>query len=182
MVVQPLHLLYMSQGVDFCWGTYIFCLIEKFSKKNWECYTRSGEKKGWVNSSFITHGTFLLPHSWLSSCDEIKIPHSRLRRSWGIFFSSRLLSHSWGSKNVPFVIHEELFFPHSSLRDSWGKNPSLFLSRPGMAHIRMSASLAQLLKIHKMLLTKVIAHMSFRYFFGITSLGHVPQCLRVGAA
>ena len=134
MVVQPLHLLYMSQGVDFCWGAYIFCLIEKFSKKNWECYTRSGEKKGWVNSSFITHGTFLLPHSWLSSCDEIKIPHSRLRRSWGIFFSSRLLSHSWGSKNVPFVIHEELFFPHSSLRDSWGKNPSLFLSRPGMAH------------------------------------------------
>ena len=133
MIVRPLHLLYMSQGVDFCWGAYIFCLIEKFSKKNWECYTRSGEKKGWVNSSFITHGTFLLPHSWLSSCDEIKIPHSRLRRSWGIFFSSRLLSHLWGSKNVPFVIHEELFFPHSSLRDSWGKNPSLFLSRPGMA-------------------------------------------------
>ena len=25
MVVQPLHLLYMSQGVDFCWGAYIFC-------------------------------------------------------------------------------------------------------------------------------------------------------------
>ena len=126
---------------------------------------------GKINSSWITNGTFLLPHEWLS----------RLRCSWGIFFSSRLLSHSWGSKNVPFVIHEELFFPHSSLRDSWGKNPSLFLSRPGMAHIRMSASLAQLLKIHKMLLTKVIAHMSFRYFFGITSLGHVPQCLLVGA-
>ena len=46
MVVQPLHLLYMSQGVDFCWGAYIFCLIEKFSKKNWECNTRSEEKKG----------------------------------------------------------------------------------------------------------------------------------------
>ena len=140
------------------------------------------------NPIFVTQGTStfpcasqFFPHLWLSSCDRIKIPHSRLRRSWGIFFSSRLLSHSWGSKNVPFVIHEELFFPHSSLRDSWGKNPSLFLSRPGMAHIRMSASLAQLLKIHKMLLTKVIAHMSFRYFFGITSLGHVPQCLLVGA-
>ena len=124
-----------------CWfllGGLYFLLNREVFQKNWECYTRSGEKKGWVNSSFITHGTFLLPHSWLSSCDEIKIPHSRLRRSWGIFFSSRLLSHSWGSKNVPFVIHEELIFPHSSLRDSWGKNPSLFLSRPGMAQILSS--------------------------------------------
>ena len=48
------------------------------------------------NSSLVTHGTFPLPHSWLSSCDKIKIPHSRLRRSWGIFISPRLLSHSWG--------------------------------------------------------------------------------------
>ena len=63
------------------------------------------------NSSFVTHGTFPLPHSWLSSCDKIKIPHSRLRRSWGIFISSRLLSHSWGSGNVPFVTHEEFYFP-----------------------------------------------------------------------
>ena len=63
------------------------------------------------NSSFVTHGTFPLPHSWLSSCDKIKIPHSRLRRLWGIFISSRLLSHSWGSGNVPFVTHEEFSFP-----------------------------------------------------------------------
>ena len=63
------------------------------------------------NSSFVTHGTFPLPHSWLSSCDKIKIPHSRLRRSWGIFISSRLLSHSWGIKIEPFVIREEIFFP-----------------------------------------------------------------------
>ena len=48
------------------------------------------------NSSLVTHGTFPIPHSWLSSCGKIKIPHLRLRRSWGIFISSRLLSHSWG--------------------------------------------------------------------------------------
>ena len=63
------------------------------------------------NSSFVTHGTFPIPHSWLSSCDKIKIPHSRLRRSWGILISSRLLSHSWGIGNVPFVTHEEFFIP-----------------------------------------------------------------------
>ena len=92
------------------------------------------DKWGKNNSSWITNGTFLLPHEWLSRRDEIKIPHERRSRSWGIFISLSLLSHSWGSKNVPFVIHEELFFPHSSLRDSWGKNPSLFFSIPGIAH------------------------------------------------
>ena len=38
----------------------------------------------------------IFPHSWLSSCGKKKILHSRLRRSWRIFFSPRLLSHSWG--------------------------------------------------------------------------------------
>ena len=52
-----------------------------------------------------------MPHSWLSSCDKIKIPHLRLRRSWGIFISSRLLSQSWGIKIEPFVICEEIIFP-----------------------------------------------------------------------
>ena len=46
------------------------------------------------NSSFVTHVTFPLPHSWLSRCDEIKIPHERR-----------------GSGNVPFVTHEEFCFP-----------------------------------------------------------------------
>ena len=39
--------------------------------------------------------------SWLSRRDEIKIPHERRSREWGIFISSQLLSHEWGSKNVP---------------------------------------------------------------------------------
>ena len=62
-------------------------------------------------SSLITHGSILIPHSWLSSRDEIKIPHLRLRRAWGIFISSLLQSHSWGIKIEPFVIREEIFFP-----------------------------------------------------------------------
>ena len=48
---------------------------------------------------------FPIPHSWLSSCGKIKIPHSQLRCSWGIFTSPRLLSHSWENINVPFMIH-----------------------------------------------------------------------------
>ena len=63
------------------------------------------------NSLFITHGTFMIPHSWLSSCDKIKIPHLPLCCAWGIFISSCLLSHSWGIWNVPFVIRKEFFFP-----------------------------------------------------------------------
>ena len=47
---------------------------------------------------------FLIHHSW-------HITTSPLSRSWGIFISSQLLSHSWGSSNVPFVIPEELLFP-----------------------------------------------------------------------
>ena len=39
---------------------------------------------------------FPISHAWLSSCGKIEIPHSRLRRSWGISISPRLLSHSWG--------------------------------------------------------------------------------------
>ena len=38
----------------------------------------------------------IFPYEWLSSCGKKKILHSRLRRSWRIFFSPRLLSHSWG--------------------------------------------------------------------------------------
>ena len=64
-----------------------------------------------------THGTLQIFHSWLSSCDKITIPHSRLCRSWGIVISSRLLSHSWKIGNVPSVMREEFY-------------PSLFFSRP----------------------------------------------------
>ena len=71
------------------------------------------------NSSWITNGTFLLPHEWLSRRDEIKIPHERRSREWGIFILSQLLSHEWGSRNVPWVMNEEFIHP-------W------FLSRPGM--------------------------------------------------
>ena len=44
---------------------------------------------------------FPIPHSWLSSCGEIKMPHER--RS--------LLSHSWENINVPFMIHWEFLIP-----------------------------------------------------------------------
>ena len=63
------------------------------------------------NSLFITQGTLIFPHSQLSSCGKTKIPHSRLRRSWEIFVSPRLLSYSWGNINVPFVIHREFLIP-----------------------------------------------------------------------
>ena len=75
-------------------------------------------------SSLITHGSIVIPHLWLSSCDKIKFPHLRLRRgAWGNFISSRLLSHSWGIKIEPFVICEEIFFLYSWLRHSYRKKP-----------------------------------------------------------
>ena len=81
----------------------------------------SGEatNMGKWNSSWVTNGTFPLPQEWLSRRDEIKIPHERRSREWGIFILSQLLSHDWGSGNVPWVTNEEFY-------------PSLFLSRPGM--------------------------------------------------
>ena len=54
---------------------------------------------------------FLTNHEWLSRRDEIKIPHARRSRKWGIFILSQLLSHD--------VMSEEIY-------------PSLFLSRPGV--------------------------------------------------
>ena len=53
------------------------------------------------DGKFSTHHSrlFSIPHSWFSSCGKIKIPHSRLCRSWGIFISPRLLNHSWGIGN-----------------------------------------------------------------------------------
>ena len=57
--------------------------------------------KDWKNSLFIIQGTLIFSHSWLSSCGKVKIPHSRLRRSWGIFILPQLLSHEWENINVP---------------------------------------------------------------------------------
>ena len=74
---------------------------------------------GKENSSWVTNGTFPLPQEWLSRRDEIKIPHERRSREWGIFILSQLLSHEWGSGNVPWVTNEEFY-------------SSLFLSRPGI--------------------------------------------------
>ena len=54
---------------------------------------------------------FLTNHEWLSRRDEIKIPHARRSRKWGIFILSQLLRHD--------VMSEEIY-------------PSLFLSRPGV--------------------------------------------------
>ena len=80
----------------------------------------SGEatNMGIENSSWVTNGTFPIPHEWLSRRDEIKIPHERRSREWGIFILSQLLSHEWGIGNVPWVTNEEFY-------------SSLFLSRPG---------------------------------------------------
>ena len=81
----------------------------------------SGEatNMGKWNSSWVTNGTFPLPQEWLSRRDEIRIPHERSSREWGIFILSQLLSHEWGSGNVPWVTNEEFY-------------PSPFLSRPGI--------------------------------------------------
>ena len=62
----------------------------------------------------------LFPHSWLSSWDKKKILHSRLRRSWRIFFLPRLLSQSWGKS----VTCTGFGMCHSWLIRNF-KNPSL---------------------------------------------------------
>ena len=62
----------------------------------------------------------LFPHSWLSSWDKKKILHSRLRRSWRIFFLPRLLSQSWGKS----VTCTGFGMCHSWLIGNF-KNPSL---------------------------------------------------------
>ena len=94
-------------------------LLMKFSSPYGNVIPGLERNRDEENSSWVTNGTFPLPHSWLSSCDDIKIPHWRLHRSWGIFILSQLLSHDWGSGNVPWVTNEEFY-------------PSLFLSRPGI--------------------------------------------------
>ena len=77
----------------------------------------------------------IFPHSWPSSCGKQKIHHSRLRRSWWIFYSPRLLTHSWGKNcdshgnlNVPFVIHREFLIPSFAalllMKELFCPNPS----------------------------------------------------------
>ena len=65
---------------------------------------------------------FLTNHEWLSRRDEIKIPHARRSRKWGIFILSQLLSHD--------VMSEEIY-------------PSLFLSRPGVTFPFLRGKLQQ---------------------------------------
>ena len=66
---------------------------------------------------------FLTNHEWLSRRDEIKIPHARRSRKWGIFILSQLLSHD--------VMSEEIY-------------PSLFLSRPGVTFPFLEANFASI--------------------------------------
>ena len=46
-------------------------------------------------------GTLIFSQEWLRRRGEIKIPHERRSREWGIFILSQLLSHEWGILNVP---------------------------------------------------------------------------------
>ena len=46
-------------------------------------------------------GTLIFSHEWLSRRGEVKIPHERRSREWGIFTSAQLLSHEWENINVP---------------------------------------------------------------------------------
>ena len=46
-----------------------------------------------------------------------------IRHSWWNFFSPRLLSHSWGKYNVPFVIHGEIYFSPFVASPLKGENP-----------------------------------------------------------
>ena len=63
----------------------------------------SGEatNAGKENSLRIINGTFPISHEWLSRRDEIKIPHERRSREWGILISSQLLSQEWKIGNAP---------------------------------------------------------------------------------
>ena len=56
---------------------------------------------GKMNSSRITNGTLSIFHEWLSSPDEITMPHEWKSRKWGIVISSQLLSQEWKIGNVP---------------------------------------------------------------------------------
>ena len=46
-------------------------------------------------------GTLIFSHEWLSRRGEVKIPHERQSREWGIFILPQLLSHEWENINVP---------------------------------------------------------------------------------
>ena len=87
-------------------------------------YSRYGEKQGWDCSCMSgaaknTGKKILMNHEWLNRRDEVKIPHTRRSRKWGIFILSQLLSHD--------VMSEEIY-------------PSLFLSRPGVTFPFLSAN------------------------------------------
>ena len=72
---------------------------------------------------------FLTNHEWLSRRDEIKIPHARRSRKWGIFISSQLLSHD--------VMSEEIY-------------PSLFLSRLGLTFSYCKGKLQQISSVSRL--------------------------------
>ena len=103
----------------------------------------SGEatNMGIENSSWVTNGTFPIPHEWLSRRDEIKIPHERRSREWGIFILSQLLSHEWGIGNVPWVTNEEfyssLFLSRSGFTFPYGKENFTFPPYQSLPHLKI---------------------------------------------
>ena len=56
-----------------------------------------------VHFNFPTHGIAVVVKKLFH--------HSRLRRSWWNNYSPRLLCHSWGNSNVPFLTHREFLIP-----------------------------------------------------------------------
>ena len=87
------------------------------------------------DGKFSTHHSrlFSIPHSWFSSCGKIKIPHSRLCRSWGIFISPRLLNHSWGIGNCLSWFVKNFQFLTRGFAARSGIIPSLQISIMGLA-------------------------------------------------
>ena len=71
---------------------------------------------------------YIFPIHGLAVVVKKKFHHSWLRHSWWNFFSPRLLSHSWGKYNVPFVIHGEIFSPFRGFATQGGKSHPYFSS------------------------------------------------------
>ena len=98
-------------------------------------------------SSQITNGSISIPHKWLSRRDEIKFPHLRLRRVWGNFILSRLLSHSWGIKIEPFVIREEIFFPTFVASPLMWEKPIPISLQTGIGSIPMFSDIRKMMEL-----------------------------------
>ena len=95
-----------------------------------------------LHSSLKAH--YIFPIHGLAVVVKKKFHHSWLRHSWWNFFSPRLLSHSWGKYNVPFVIHGKISFSPVMATPLRGKNPIPIPPNYGIKPFRFGNELTKL--------------------------------------